>query len=174
MKPVYMATPWSQEQCVNILRRALEGVGEKMPKSKYRLREVNDLTAIDFEWPGRMSLGLDLATAGKGSLLRMRYAIGRTAKLVALACWPVTVVACLVAGALLPEPLVDGMSNILLLGLAGIVAGAFETGVLMLVLSLPAMKLVRGFGKALQAKELTGENEAHVAEVFRPLDNTDA
>jgi hypothetical protein len=174
MKPVYMATPWSQEQCANVLRRALEGVGEKMPKSKYRLREVNDIVAIDFEWPGRMSLGLDLAPAGEGSLLRMRYAIGRTAKLVALACWPLTLVACIVAGALLPEPLVDGMSNILLLAMVGIVAGAFETGVLLLVLSLPAMKLVREFGKALQAKELTGEDQAKVAELFRPLEDSGA
>jgi hypothetical protein len=165
-----MATPWPKEQCAHILERAIDGVSEQMNNSRYRLRDIEHFATLDFEWKGRMSLGLDLAPAGEGSLIRLRYQVGRTAKVIALACWPITLLACLVAGAMLPEPIIPGVSNILVLGLAGLIGGAFEAGVLWFVLSLPAVKLVREFGKALKAEELTGTEQAQAETVFEPLD----
>jgi hypothetical protein len=169
MKPIYMETSRSPRECADILRAAMSATDEKAAASDCRLREAGGVVSIDLRWQGRLTLGVDLAPVGQRTFVRIRYGTESVVRLAILICWPLTVGAFIVAGLLLPQPLIAGVGNVVLFGAVGLVLAFLETALLWMMLALPALKLMRELGKALGAEEVASPRQAEACAAFQTL-----
>lgn len=173
MKPIYMETSRTPQQCAEILQQALSAA-EAQDQGDCRLRQVGEARSIQFNWQGRLSLGVDLAPHGERTFVRIRYALLGVARWAMLACLPITFGAFLLAGWLLEGPLIPGMSNLLVFGGIGLVLAFMEAAVFWSILALPALKLMKELGKALGAEEVAPAGCPQATEAFAELDRNAA
>ncbi len=167
MRPIYMETSRSPQDCADILQRALTAACEE---GDCQLRQVGDALSVEFLWASRLALGVDLAGEDETTFVRIRYGLQGPVRWMLLAALPVTFGLFVTAGFILTEPVISGLSNVLLFGGMGLLLALLEGCIFWTILALPAFRLVRELGRALGAEEVSADRFDPAVAAFAPLD----